>query len=232
MVYKTLARVQYGEMSAMIEKFIVPNKETQKFLSETCRQCRNDDGNFDHDNCVDTVDDTSFPYEEELYRTSDDKTCWSKDTYDKWLKKKLTNPNTNAILRDTARLDDIDGLSEETGHQIFDYYVNALSTGTPMARHFLRELLLEKVDWFLPNRFLIWAQTDNNDFGRAEAILLFDATWDVQENAKGEYSEAILDALVNKLFWKKGAKKYIDHYRDSLTEEQKSSADEYMAFFD
>jgi hypothetical protein len=88
------------EMSAVIEKKSIPENQLQTFLSENCRQCRNDNGNFDHDNCVDTVDDTYFLYEEELYRTSDDKTCWSKDTYDKWLKDELTNPNTRAILRD------------------------------------------------------------------------------------------------------------------------------------
>jgi hypothetical protein len=52
-----LARTIVRDMSAIIEKFRNP----QTFLSETCSQCRNNDGNFNHDNCFDPVDpNTNF----------------------------------------------------------------------------------------------------------------------------------------------------------------------------
>lgn len=86
-------------MSAVIEKIQLPDRHT--FLGEKCRQCEKD-GVFDYEGCVDAIDDTNFLHEEEFYRTSDDKTCWSKDTYEKWLKPNKTNPNTRAELRDNT----------------------------------------------------------------------------------------------------------------------------------
>jgi hypothetical protein len=102
-----LARNIVREMSAIIEKFRNP----QTFLSETCSQCRNNDGNFNHDNCFDPVDpNTNSLYEGELYRTSDDKKCWSKYTYDSWLKPIRTNPLTRAQLRDTVEEQDTENI--------------------------------------------------------------------------------------------------------------------------
>jgi len=94
---------------------------SQDFLVENCRQCRNDEGGYDHENCVDEVAAlaSDFAYlqneDDNLYRTMDDKKCWNQETYDTWLKKKLTNP----VTRQKLKIPVPDGIPQISNTNIF-----------------------------------------------------------------------------------------------------------------
>jgi hypothetical protein len=78
---------------------------SQDFLADNCRQCRNNDGKYNHETCVDefAVVGSDFAYlqneDDSLYRTTDDNKCWNQETYDTWLKTNLTNPVTRQKLK-------------------------------------------------------------------------------------------------------------------------------------
>ena len=229
---------------------------SQDFLAENCRQCRNDEGGYDHENCVDEVAAlaSDFAYlqneDDNLYRTMDDKKCWNKETYDTWLKKRMTNPVTRQKLkipvdtsdseeRDMEDFENLlvgpDRITYETDHMISDHFRKITQSRNADEKDIhiasLKEFLLRNVHKFLPFRFKLWSGLDMDS--REEAKLLFNATWDIDGNDKGEYSSEVLYDMVFGVVWKEGAEKYYNYYRvhGYLTADQQVSAESIMEFF-
>lgn len=71
-----------------------PEGFSTDFLKSTCKQCADDEGNYDAENCKDQETFTELTNGDTIYKTSDDGMCWSQQTYERSLRKYLTNPLT------------------------------------------------------------------------------------------------------------------------------------------
>lgn len=69
------------------------------FLKKECKQCKTENEEYDEEGCIDDVTLESLIGAKKLYKTTDDNNCWDETTYNNWLIKHKSNPNTRNTLR-------------------------------------------------------------------------------------------------------------------------------------
>ena len=86
-------------MSYVVQSFSSEKGFSTDFLKKECKQCKTENDEYDEQGCIDGATLESLIGAKKLYKTTDDKKCWDETTYNDWLIKRKSNPNTRNTLR-------------------------------------------------------------------------------------------------------------------------------------